>query len=97
MPAALFAASATAMTIPRRGSAETADTIPEALQQFLRKIEEQRNLNLRASENLRVLKNDLESRWQNAISEGHTSSTMLYQVLEHGWREWGRIGSVDRA
>ena len=65
--------------------------IPGALQQVLHKIEEQGNANLRASEHLYSLKADLENRWQIASSEGLTSSTMLYQVLEYGWEELLRI------
>lgn len=65
--------------------------IPGALQQVLHKIEEQGNANLRASELLYSLKTDLENRWQMASSEGLTSSTMLYQVLEYGWKELLRI------
>ena len=65
--------------------------VPDALQQFLHKIEEQHNLNLRSSEDLYNLKSDLESRWRIACSEGYTSSTMLYEILEYGWKEWRRI------
>lgn len=46
---------------------------------------------LRASERLYRLKADLENRWQIASSEGLTSSTTLYQVLEYGWNELLRI------
>jgi hypothetical protein len=65
--------------------------IPGALQQVLQRIEEQGNANLRASELLYSLKADLENRWRMASSEGLTSSTMLYQVLEYGWEELLRI------
>jgi len=65
--------------------------IPEALQQFLQKIEEQRNVNSRASEALYSLKADLENRWRIADSEGLTSSNMLYEILEYAWKEWRRI------
>ena len=65
--------------------------IPGALQQFLHQIEEQGNANLRASERLYGLKADLENRWRIANSEGLTSSTMLYEVLEYGWNELRRI------
>lgn len=73
------------------GTSRTACAIPDALQQFLRRIEEQRTANLRLSEDLYSLKADLESRWRIASSEGHTTSTVLYQLLEYGWREWRRI------
>ena len=66
-------------------------SIPGALQQVLHRIEEQGNANLRASERLHSLKTDLENRWRTASSEGLTSSTMLYQVLEYGWKELRRI------
>ena len=65
--------------------------VPDALQQFLHKIEEQQNLNLHSSKDLYSLKSDLESKWRLASSEGHTSSTMLYEILEYGWKEWRRI------
>lgn len=65
--------------------------IPGALQQVLHRIEEQGDANLRASERLYSLKADLENRWQIASSEGLTSSTTLYQVLEYGWKELLRI------
>ncbi|HEY6349849.1 MAG TPA: hypothetical protein VI636_10605 [Candidatus Angelobacter sp.] len=65
--------------------------MPGALQQFLHKIEEQRKVDLCSSENLYRLKSDLESRWRIASSEGRTSSTMLYEILEYGWKEWQRI------
>jgi len=65
--------------------------IPDALQQLLDKIEEQRNMNLRISEDLYSLKADLESKWRSAASEGHTTSTMLNEILEYGWKEWRRI------
>jgi hypothetical protein len=67
------------------------NNIPDALQQFLHKIEEQGNVNLRTSEDLHSLKSDLEGRWRSASSAGHTSSTMLYEILEYGWKEWQRI------
>lgn len=73
------------------GTSPTASIIPDALQQFLRRIEEHRNANLRASEGLHSLKVDLESRWRIASSEGDATSTVLYQILEFGWREWKRI------
>ena len=66
-------------------------SIPGALQQVLHRIEEQGHANLRASERLYSLKADLENRWLIASSEGLTSSTMLYQVLEYGWKELRRI------
>lgn len=75
------------------GTSRTASIIPDALQQFLCRIEEQRTANLRLSEDLYSLKADLESRWRVASSEGHTTSTVLYQILEYGWREWRRITS----
>lgn len=75
------------------GTSCTASIIPDALQQFLRRIEEQRTANLRLSEELYSLKADLESRWRVASSEGNATSTVLYQILEYGWREWRRITS----
>jgi hypothetical protein len=72
-------------------SSPTNSSVPGALQQVLHRIEEQGNANLRASERLHNLKADLENRWQIANSEGLTSSTMLYQVLEYGWKELRRI------
>ena len=60
-------------------------SIPGALQQVLHRIEEQGNANLNS------LKADLENRWRVASSEGLTSSTMLYQILEYGWKELHRI------
>lgn len=65
--------------------------IPGALQQVLYRIEEQGSANPRASERLYSLKADLENRWRTASSEGLTSSTMLYQVLEYGWKELLKI------
>ena|SRR5579863_2689669 len=65
--------------------------IPDALQQLIQRIEERRNAHLRASESLRNLKNEIEKRWQIASSEGHTSSAMLAQVLETGWKQWKEI------
>jgi len=67
--------------------------IPDALQQLLHMLEEQRNRNPRASEDLYRLKADLESRWRIASSEGHASSTTLYEVLEYGWTECRRIAA----
>lgn len=86
MSAATFGASPS--VIP---ASPASSNIPGALQQFLDKIEEQRNVNQRVSNDLYSLKADLESRWRIASSEGHTSSTMLYQILEYGWKEWRRI------
>jgi len=56
---------------------------------FLDKIEEQ--CDAHTSEDFCSLKADPESRWRIAGSEGHTSSTILYEILEYGWREWRRI------
>ena len=64
---------------------------PDALQQFLNMIGEQRDLNLRVSQDLHRLKFDLENRWRIANSEGRSSSTMLYEILAYGWEEWRRI------
>ena len=83
MSAATLAASPTMSTT-------ASCTIPGALQHLLDKIEEQRNVNRRAFEVLYSLKADLESKWRTASSEGHTSSTVLYEILEYGWREWRR-------
>ena len=90
MSAVTLAASSPIPTSPTASTAALCD-IPGALQQLLRKIEEQRNGNLRASADLYSLKADLESRWRIASSEGDTSSTVLYQILEYGWKEWRRI------
>ena len=68
-------------------------TVPDALQQLLHMLEEQRNRNPRSSEDLYRLKADLESRWRIASSEGHASSTTLYEVLEYGWTECRRIAA----
>ena len=87
----------TAVTLTASPSVTTASmppaaaSIPGALRQFFHKIEEQRRVNLRVSEDLHCLKADLESKWRIASSEGHTSSTLLYEILEHGWKEWRRI------
>lgn len=67
--------------------------IPDALQQLLHKIEEQRTVNPPASEDLNSLRTDLENRWHTASSQGHTSSTSLYEILEYGWKEWRRIAA----
>ena len=86
MSAASLAASPSVMEVSSRSY-----TIPDALRQFLHKIEEQRNATPRISEDLFSLKSDLESRWRIASAEGRTSSTMLYETLRYGWREWQRI------
>jgi len=70
--------------------------IPGALQQFLHRIEEQR-WNLRESEDWCSLKADLESRWRIASSEGHASSTTLYEILQYGWKEWQRLTAWTQA
>ena len=59
--------------------------MPDALQQFLRMIDQQR------SNDLCSLKADLESRWQIASSDGLTSSTTLYELLQYAWKEWQRL------
>lgn len=69
----------------------TSDHIPDALQQFLDMIEEQLNLRLSGSQDLRNLKSDLENKWRMANSEGRSSSTMLYEILAYGWEELRRI------
>ena len=76
---------ASSPTTPRTGSC----TIPDALQQFLDKIEEQ--CNAHTSRDFCSLKADLENRWGIASSQEHTSSTILYEILEYGWKEWQRI------
>ena len=76
---------ASSPTTPRTGSC----TIPDALQQFLDKIAEQ--CNAHTFTDFCSLKADLESRWRIACSQGHTSSTILYEILEYGWKEWQRI------
>ena len=86
MSAASLAASPSTMAVSSRNS-----TFPDALRQFLYKIEEQRNVNPRISEDLYRLKSALENRWRIASSEGRTSSTTLYEVLRYGWKEWQRI------
>ena len=88
MPAAMLAASPSVIA-----ASPGSHAIPDALQQLLHLIEEQGNMNPRASEDLYRLKADLESRWQIASSEGHTSSTTLYEVLEYGWTECRRIAA----
>lgn len=92
MSAATLAAS-TSLIAGLSAKSATATRIPDALQQFLHRIEEQCTLNPRASQDLDGLKSDLESRWLIASSQGHTSSTMLYEILEYGWKEWQRITS----
>lgn len=88
MPAATFAES------PSRVSVSPGDSIPDALQQLLHRLKEQRNVNLRASEDLSA---EIKRRWRIASSEGHTSSSMLYEILEYGWNEWRRItAQVER-
>jgi len=64
--------------------------VPGALRQFLHMIEQQR-WNLPFSDGLCTLKADLENRWQTASSDGHTSSTTLYEILQYAWEEWQRI------
>lgn len=86
----LAASSPIIATSPTTSSAVSCD-IPDALRQFLCKLEEQGSVDLRASADLDTLKADLKSMWQIASSEGLTSSTMLYQILEYGWKEWRRI------
>ena len=72
-------------------STTSCHNIPDALQQLLNIIEEQCDLNLRGSQELRNLKSDLENRWRIATSQGRSSSTMLYEILAYGWEEWRRI------
>ena len=91
MSAVTLSACPPAMRTSGTSPTTTAYIIPDALQQFLSRVEDQRNVNLLVSESLCSLKADLESRWQIASSEGYTSSTMLYQILEYGWKEWRRI------
>jgi len=64
--------------------------IPGALRQFLHMIEQQR-WNLPFSDDLCSLKADLESRWRIATSDGHASSTTLYELLRDAWKEWQRL------
>lgn len=90
MSAATLATSSPIATSRTASTAASSD-IPGALRQLLHKIEKQRNVNLGASADLYSLRADLESRWQIASSEGDISSTMLYQLLEYGWKEWRRI------
>jgi hypothetical protein len=47
---------------------------------------EHRKFYLRASQGLRRLKQDVESRWQIASFERRTSSTTLAEILEDGWK-----------
>ncbi|HEY6253949.1 MAG TPA: hypothetical protein VI685_28675 [Candidatus Angelobacter sp.] len=94
MSAATLEASPSVIEAPMTSVTATYN-MPDALQQLLDKIEEQRGVDLRASEDLYSLKSDLERRWQIASSEGLTSSTMLYQILEYGWKEWRRIGNRE--
>lgn len=91
MSAAMLEASPSVAAVSPEPSTTASHKIPDALQQLLHKIEEQRNVNLRMSEDLYSLKADLESRWRTAASEGHTTSTMLNEILEYGWKEWRRI------
>ena len=86
MPAGMFAAFSS-LTPASSG----AYTVPDALQQLLHKIEERGSANPGASQDLYRLKSDLENRWQIASSEGHTSSTMLYEILEYGWTEMAKV------
>ena len=80
-----------AATLSSLPTPSTIALVPDALQQFLNMIGEQRDLNLRISEDLHNLKFDLETRWRIANSEGRSSSTMLYEILAYGWEEWRRI------
>ena len=91
MPAAMLTASRSIIAGSPTAPTSASYTIPDALQQFFDKLEEQCNANLRTSEDLCSLKANLESRWRIASSGGQTSSTMLYEILEYGWKEWRRI------
>ena len=91
MSAATREASPSVVAVSPATSTTAGHKVPDALQQLLHKIEEQRNVNLRASEDLESLRGDLESRWRIASSEGYTSTTVLYQILEYGRKEWARI------
>lgn len=91
MSAVTFAASSTIVVTSRTTSSAVPCDIPDALRQFLYKLEEQGSVDLCASPDLDALKADLENMWQIASSEGSTSSTVLYQILEYGWKEWRRI------
>jgi len=82
--------SAATLAAPVTAVSSGSYNIPGALQQFLHRIEEQR-WNLPASEDLCNLKAALESRWRTASFEGHASSTTLYEILQHGWKEWRRL------
>jgi hypothetical protein len=91
MSAATLEASPSVVAVSSATSTTASHKIPEALQQLLHKIEAQCNMNLRISEDLYSLQADLESKWRIAASEGHTTSTTLYEILEYGWKEWRRI------
>lgn len=54
---------------------------------------EHRNVHLRASEAMRNLKDDIESKWQLACCEGHTSTAMLAEILQAGWKERRKIAA----
>ena len=91
MSAATFQAPAIA-AVPT-ASATVGHNVPAALLQFLQMIEERHNVSPSASDAWYSLKTDLESRWRVASSEGQTSTTTLYLILQHGWKEWRRITS----
>jgi len=95
MSVATLAASPSVVAVSPATSTTAGHKIPDALQRLLHKIEEQRNMNLRSSEDLYGLKAELEGKWRIATSEGHSTSTMLYETLEYGWKEW-RWKSGDR-
>lgn len=96
MSAAMFTAPPAAALVALGTSTAARSGLPGALQQFLHRIEEERNVNPRAAEELSSLRADLECRWRIAGSEGHTS-TMLYEILEYGWSEWRRITAPRNA
>lgn len=54
---------------------------------------EHRNVHLRAAEELRNLKEDIESKWQIRWAEGHTSSALLAEILDAGWRARKKINA----
>ena len=91
MPAAMLEEVPSVIAASPMRSTTATCNMPDALQQFLYKIEEQCKVDLRTSVDLYSLKSVLESRWRIASSEGRTSSTMLYEILEYGWKEWRRI------
>ncbi|HKD13538.1 MAG TPA: hypothetical protein VKE71_03245 [Candidatus Angelobacter sp.] len=88
-----MSAATLAATLSVIAASPGSHAIPDALQQLLHMLEEQRNKNPRSSEDLCHLQTDLEHRWQIASSEGHASSTTLYEILEYGWTEWRKLAA----